>query len=339
MDIKYDVLEKELNNGELKSMYLLHGSERYLINGLVKKIKKKFGELVLGINYVIIDETNLTDFTFNIEVPAFGYDKKLIIVKNSGLFKKDGRKKEATPIQKQIAEYIAENKEIIDEMVVIVFQEDEVQKNQVFEAVNKNGIVCNIEEQKPAQLVARLKKVCAMYKVDADDRSLNYLIETCGTNLQILMNEVRKLIEYAGEGGKITNEAVDKLAIKQIESVIFELTDNLGNKKIDKAMEVLDNLIYQKEPLQKILVTLYNHFKKLYLCSIAVRLNKDVVEALNLKPNQTFLVTKYKRQVSYFKEKDLEQILNEFVEIDYKSKRGLVDINVGLRSVLCRYCS
>lgn len=339
MDIKYEVLEKELNKGDLKSIYLLYGNEKYLIDGIVKKIKKKFGALVQGINYVIIDETNLGDFIFNIEVPAFGYDKKLIIVKNSGLFKKDGRKKEATPIQKEVAEYIEKNKSIIDEMVVIVFQEDEAQKNQVFDVVSKNGIVCNVEEQKARQLIARLKKVCSLYKVNVEDSTLNYLLETSGTNLQILMNEIRKLIEYAGEGGKITIEAVDKLAIKQIESVIFELTDNLGNKKIDKALEVLDNLIYQKEPLQKILVTLYNHFKKLYLCSIAVRLNKDIVTALNLKPNQTFLVTKYKRQVSFFKEKDLEKILNEFVEIDYKSKKGLVDINVGLRSVLCRYCS
>ena len=55
-------------------------------------------------------------------------------------------------------------------------------------------------------------------------------------------------------------------------------------------MAVLDDLIYQKEPLQKILVTLYNHFKKLYFCKIAVEINKDVVSALNLKPNQTFLV-------------------------------------------------
>ncbi len=131
----------------------------------------------------------------------------------------------------------------------------------------------------------------------------------------------------------------DCLAIKQMESVIFELTDNLGNKKIDKAMEVLENLIYQKEPLQKILITLYNHFKKLFLCSIALSLNKDITKVLNLKPNQTFLVSKYKKQVSYFKQEDLRRILKEFVEIDDKSKNGLVNLDVALKSVLCTYCS
>ena len=129
------------------------------------------------------------------------------------------------------------------------------------------------------------------------------------------------------------------MAIKQIESVIFELTDNLGNKKIDKALDVLDNLIYQKEPIQKILITLYNHFKKLYLCNLAIKLNKDIALSLNLKPNQTFLVTKYKKQLSYFDSNTLNNILYELIDIDYKSKNGLVDIDIALRSVLCRYCS
>ena len=83
---------------------------------------------------------------------------------------------------------------------------------------------------------------------------------------------------------------------------------------------------------------LYNHFKKLYLCKEAVKLNKDVVTALNLKPNQTFLVTKYKKQVSYFKGNDLKNILEELVNLDYNSKIGNIDAEVGLKSILCRFC-
>lgn len=339
MEIKYETLEKELNSNQLKPMYLLYGNEAYLIDNVVKKIKKIFGELVQGINYVIVDETNLKDLIFNIEVPAFGYDKKLILVKNSGLFKKDGRKKEPTPLQKEIGEYILKNKNLIEDSVVLVFVEEEIDKNSVYEAMKENGIVCQIDELKPAQLVQKLKQVCNLYKVNSDEATLNYLLETSGTNLQPLMNEIRKLIEYAGEGGKITKDAVDKLAIKQIESVIFDLTDNLGNKKISQAIEVLENLIYQKEPIQKILITLYNHFKKLYLCALATEFNSDIITALNLKLNQTFLVNKYKKQVSYFQKEKLRNMLQELVNIDYQSKNGLVDSEIALKSVLCAYCS
>ena len=41
---------------KLKSLYLLYGEERYLLENSVKKIKKEFGELVLGINYIQLNE-------------------------------------------------------------------------------------------------------------------------------------------------------------------------------------------------------------------------------------------------------------------------------------------
>ena len=105
MDLNYDALDKSIQT-ELKPLYLIYGEEQYLVDTSVNKIKKKFGERVLGINYIIIDETNLDNLISDIEMPAFGYDKKLIIVKNSGLFKKDGRKKSGSPMQDKIADYI-----------------------------------------------------------------------------------------------------------------------------------------------------------------------------------------------------------------------------------------
>lgn len=156
--------------------------------------------------------------------------------------------------------------------------------------------------------------------------------------MQDLINEIRKQIEYVGESGKITKETIDMLCIKKIESIIFDLTDNLGKKNIAKALEVLNNLIYNKEPIQKILITLYNHFKKLYIIKLCEKYNQNVTESLNLKPNQTFLVSKYKTQSGYFKEQELRSIIEELINLDSNYKIGKIDLNIGLESILCRYC-
>ena len=123
--------------------------------------------------------------------------------------------------------------------------------------------------------------------------------------MQDLINEVRKLIEYKGKDSSITNQDIDKLCIKQIQAVIFDLTDSLGKKETKKAIDVLQGLIRNKEPVQKILVTLYNHFKKLYIIKVAEKNHEDVANAMNLKPNQLFLVSKNKGQARYFEEKEL----------------------------------
>ena len=100
----------------------------------------------------------------------------------------------------------------------------------------------------------------------------------------------------------------------------------------------MKNLLYAKEPIQKILITLYNHFKKLYITKLCDKYKSDVVKNLNLKPNQTFLVSKYKRQANYFSEQDLKKILLKFIELDEDYKIGNIDLNIGLESVICGYC-
>ncbi len=335
-------LEKELNSNSLRSLYLLYGEELFLLENILKKIKNIFGECIKGINYINIDDTNISELISDIETPAFGYEKKLLIVRNSGILKKEGKRKNAelSNLREKISSYIKENIDIINDSVVLVIIEEDIDnKQELYKIFDKFGVVCNFEYQKPMQIQKRLKAICNAYHVDIDDSSLKYFIEVCGTNMQELINEIRKLIEYAGNGGKIEKVDIDKLCIKKLETIIFDLTDNLGKKETQRALQVLKNLIANKEPIQKILITLYNHFKKLYITKLAVRENKDLISSLNLKPNQTFLVNKYKTQANYFSGKELSKILQGLRDLDYNSKNGLIDLQVGLEAILCTYCS
>ncbi len=339
--VKIEELEKKLKNETLDSIYLLYGEELFLLENTLKKIKKNFGECIKGINYIQIDDTNIAEIISDIETPAFGYEKKLIVARNSGILKKEGKRKnvEIAKLREKLSDYIKNNYKLIQESVVLVIVEENVEnKNVLYKEIDKVGIVCDFEYQKPIQIEKRLKAICQAYKVNISDFEVRYLIESCGTNMQDLINEIRKLIEYAGENGTIKKEDIDKLSIKKLESVIFDLTDNLGKKETRKALQVLNNLIYAKEPIQKILVTLYNHFKKLYITKIAIKTNKDIITSLNLKSNQTFLVNKYKTQSRYFDEEDLRQILQNLRDLDYNYKIGLIDLQIGLESILCRYC-
>ena len=70
---------------------LLYGEERYLLETRLKKLKKEFGEMINGINFVQIDADTISELISDIETPAFGYPTKLIVAKNTGLFKKEKR--------------------------------------------------------------------------------------------------------------------------------------------------------------------------------------------------------------------------------------------------------
>lgn len=334
-------IENKLKNEELNSLYLFFGEETYLIENSVKKIKSKFGELVKGINYIELDDTNIDSLISELETPAFGFAQKLIIVKDANLFSKETKKKSVKDngFTSKINEYLKENMSIINSGVILVFIEQEAEKNELFNTIEANGIVCNFEVLKPLELEKRIRAICNAYGTNIASDTTKYFIECVGTNMQDIINELRKLIEFAGKGGTIQKDAIVLLTIKQIDSVIFDLTDNLGKKDIANALQVLKNLIYMKEPVQKILITLYNHFKKLYIVTVANRLGKDALVSLNLKPNQTFLVGKYKTQAKYFSESELRRILQKLIDLDYNYKIGNIDLDIGLQSILCAYCS
>ena len=79
--------------------------------------------------------------------------------------------------------------------------------------------------------------------------------------------------------------------------------------------------------------------KKLYIVKLSEKYKRDLASAMNLKPNQTFLLNKYKVQAKYFTEKEIRNILDEMIKLDTNYKNGLIDVNVGVEAILCNYCS
>lgn len=65
---------------------------------------------------------------------------------------------------------------------------------------------------------------------------------------------------------------------------------------------------------------MYNHFKKIYIVKLAEKYNRDLASSLNLKPNQTFLINKYKMQAKYFTEGEIRGILNDMMTLDANYK-------------------
>lgn len=201
--MKIEELEKSLKEEKLNYIYLFYGEETYLLDTVVKKIKKLFGEKIAGINYIELDEETIGNLMQEIQTPSFGYPKKMIVVKNSGIFKKDTKKRgiaSVKNIREEVENYFKYNVEYIKENLVLIFIEDNVEKLNITKTVESlGGIVCEFELQKPIIIEKRLTAICNAYKVKAEQGAISFLIETSGTSMQELINEIRKLIEYVGE--------------------------------------------------------------------------------------------------------------------------------------------
>ena len=326
--LRYEKLQEPFDNTHYSRTKLLkdYGLLPYDVNQWINQIRKKRNDSA---------HENIANAQEALSVLGFTYHVAVWFMKTYG----DGNFKGEKFIPPEKPQYkpdytiLVQNQErVIEEQAVqLATKEDEIaEKNAEIERMNAE-IKRLIEEREKLQVVTPQSSLTKQERQKASAEAI------AGTKLT--EDETRKLIEFAGENGKIQKQDIDKLCIKKIESVIFDLTDNLGQKKIKEAMEVLYNLITSKEPIQKILITLYNHFKKLYFVKLAIANNKDIATSLNLKANQMFLVNKYKAQAKGFKTSELRKIVQELQDLDYRYKIGLIDLNVGLEAILCAYCS
>lgn len=96
MLVAVENLEKELKQGNQNNIYLLYGEETFLLESCLKKMKNNFGALVPGINYIKVDANNINALISEIETPAFGYETKLIIVRDSRTIQKRWKKEDSS---------------------------------------------------------------------------------------------------------------------------------------------------------------------------------------------------------------------------------------------------
>ena len=320
-------------------IYLFYGEDNYTKEREVNKIKKDFGEMVDGINYLKLSDTTINELIPSIETPAFGYPKKLIIAKNTNLFRKskktdDEENEGSSKDNKELISFFENYKPNDD--VDLLFVEESVNKNKLYKTLEKIAEIKEFSLKKDSEVAKELIKIANMYKVKLDLTNSSYIVSNCGTDMQNLLNEIRKLIEYVGTGGTITKEVIDKLVIRKPEAVVFDLTDYLGTKNVKAAINCYRDLLSQNVADQIIIVMIYRHIRNLYIYKLSKP--EDVVKNLNLKPNQTFLPKIYARQAKLFTIEELKQILYELIYIDESSKNGNLDsISTGIESIMCRY--
>ncbi len=305
-------------------LYLLSGDDQYEKEKYLNEIKSKFGELKKGINYILLDKENINLLEQELSTYSFFSPEKLIIVK----------------IPKKNKEDVGTNEWLTDGVlnllgedlgnICLVFIEEGNSKGKLFSTIQKNGKCISFEKNKKEDLNSWIVGVCRKNNIVIQLKDIAYLTEICGTDKYVLYQELKKLMDYSGEKSVIDKEVIDKLCIKTSEIIIFDLTDALGKRNIKTALKCLNDLIENKEPIQKIMVMITRHFKMLLLARVAMDERKDLVKELSVN---SYANRKYTEQSRNFSEHELLNIFEDLAKLDIDSKLGKIDLKIGMEKI------
>lgn len=311
----------------MENLYLISGDDEYEKINYVEKIKEQFSDLKKGINFIQIDKDNMHTLEQELSTYSFFNEPKLIVVK---LQKKSNEEDDTKSKKEWLTEDLEEKILNKIETITLVFIEEGTSKGKLNKLISKNGKVIVLDKKKPSELASWVQDYAKENNAVLNKPEAVYLVDLCGSNKQTLVNEINKLIDYSDDN-KITREAIDKMCIKTSEVIIFDLTDSYGKKDIKATLKNLEDLIENKEPLQKILIMLTKHFKSLLLSKVILEQGKSVAAELGINP---YPAKKYSDQSKNFSKEELIKIFKELAQLDVDSKVGKIDLKIGLQKII-----
>jgi DNA polymerase-3 subunit delta len=325
--MSFDILKKELKQNNIRNLYLFYGPEEYLSEYYINHIKDNTVTAIPELNLLMLEgEKANTDAIIEFcDSPPMMSQKKLLIVKKFSGFKKraDESKKDS------LIDYLLN----VPEYACVIFVEEEVnKKNKLYTCIEKNGLVVEFEYQTKEMLVKWTEKIFKEYGKSINNDIAGYLIDNLDPDMQSILNECMKLIDYAGEKNTVTKEDIDKICTKSLSSKVFEMMDSIGQKNLQDAFLKLNDMISLKEPVVKILVLLARH--------VRIMLQVKMAQEDGLTPNLISkklgigFINKYLSQSRNFSIEKLRDALNGCSEADLEIKTKGVDDRIILEKLI-----
>lgn len=325
-------LKKQIKEKNFLPCYLLYGNELYLRNLYEKKLKSAIlSEDMDAMNYDYFEEKdcNITNILDAAQTLPFLCEKRLIVVKNSGLFKK-GRKDDTD----KIAEYLKE----LPESTCILFSENEVDKrNKLFKQVKDMGYSVDMSGLSEKELVTWIQRECKKGNLQIDKPVAVSLLRTVGTDMQNIESELEKLIVYKMGDTNISNQDIEAVCVKSLESRIFDMVGALGNKKPHEAVEVYRNLLLLKESPIMVLTMMVRQFRMIYQCKLLLNKGENIGSITQRTGLREFIVKDCIRQGKNFSEKILNDALQECLDMDVAIKSGRIDSELAVELLILKY--
>lgn len=310
-------IHEHIKKGELKSVYLLYGSERYLVLKMKERLKNAIISPEDSFNYSYF-EGNKIDLVKLGEISQtmpFFSETRLILVEGSGFFKKSSDA--MVDILKQAPE-----------MTKFIFVESEIDKrNKLYKYVNKNGYAAELNGMTQEELLTFMVRIIGGAGKKIRENTAKYFLAVAGTDMNTLQNEIEKVIAYVGKREEITKKDIDAIVTVEITNKIFDMLTHIVYKRQKEALDLYYDLVEKKEPPLRILSLLVRQFQILFQVKDMQNHGKGRQEMAKLLDLPSFIVRKYENQARGFSLEQLRECIKKCADVEEKIKTGqMVDL-------------
>ena len=321
--INIDILEGEIKNNNIANGYIFCGLDEELIKISVNSIINKVVERdFLDLNLIKLDglTTTFEDIENACETLPFFGDKKVVVVYRAN-FLKEKPDKDGAKTYTEILKYI---KDLPSHTILIMYylfndKRDTPKKNKKLTTLDKYVKVVHCDKLKKDRYY---KKVDDLFKEKGrtiGKIQLRYFADKVQNNFDIIKREIDKLDCYA-LGREITKEDIDKLIQNKSEDDIFDLVEYISIRKVEKALDLLDELLFKADQHMLIISSIGNHFRRLHEIKVYLSQGKKLDFFMSKYRLPQFVCEKLMNQAAKFTVKQLNELIRVCVDTELKLK-------------------
>lgn len=177
------VINEDIKNKTFKKVYLLYGDEPYLKKQYRDRMKESItGSDTMNFSYYEGEKLNVKEIIEMADTLPFFSEKRLIIIENSGFFKRSNE---------EFAAFVS----ALPDYLVLVFIEEAVdERNKLFKAVKKEGYVSLMNQQTEAVLIKWVGKCFKEKEMTIESAAVKLLLDKTGASMILIKAEIDKVI-------------------------------------------------------------------------------------------------------------------------------------------------
>lgn len=338
MTVTEEKLSADIRANRIERVYYLYGKEPFLVKTYSDKIiKKTVGSDPLDFNFIRLgsnpDIGLLNDYIDGLPVFA---EVKTIVVNDI-----DPEKMDTDELDAYIAAIgnIPETAVVVFEVTGFQPEEKKAKTKKFIAAVSKAGAVCKLDGIPQAKIAGLVVKKAAKAGVVISGEDAMYLCERVLCNMTLVSAEAEKLITYAGSGGTITRETIDKLVGKLLDTSVYELATAINSGKRAEAFRILDDLFAERIEPVMILSALSGTFLDFYRAKLAKMtgvLPSQAAEQFGYPKNREWVLNKAMNTVSKLRIGYLRETVLILSEADLTMKSAPIDSRTVIEEAVAR---
>ncbi|WP_432355194.1 DNA polymerase III subunit delta [Sporosarcina sp. A2] len=313
--------KKETDNNPGQEVYLLTGTEMYLLQQtLAKIISKTPGIEQEDILYYDLEETPVDLVIEEADTLPFLQDRKVIVAKNASFLKAKDRGKEKVEHSLDQLESWLQNPSPTATVIFIAPYEKLDSRKKITKMMTSKAVVMEANKLTETDLTVWVQQHATTFGLSMDRELADYLVETTGENMMQLSKELEKLGAYLSDTGKVTKELIDRLVPRSPETEIFRLTDTYISGNRAQTLAVYHDLLRSgEEPIAMTSLIAGQVRLMLHVGTLKRKgyHQQQIASTLNVHPYRVKLVMSNRNIPS---ERRLLQVLNELASIDLKLK-------------------